>query len=151
MLRRFTNTLFNQGNNLIRQAGIKVGRLTSSTPLITAKPPSNSQSFPTAQAAEDSIRLTSAELDALYHTTLGLINRLDVDRLLEDIVARTCTLVGTPHGYLYVLIDGQEEMEIREPVSVSAFTRSRHREIVEAAVEFTKAHHCLFLEPARPQ
>jgi diguanylate cyclase (GGDEF)-like protein len=49
------------------------------------------------------------ELAALHETALGLIERLDLDELLQAIVDRAGGLVGTPHGYLY-LADGDDSM-----------------------------------------
>lgn len=41
-------------------------------------------------------------LHALHETTLGLISRLDVAGLLQDIVIRSGHLVGTEHCYVYL-------------------------------------------------
>ena len=50
---------------------------------------------------EDLLRRRNRELEALYRTTLGLVDRLDIDQLLHDIVARAAELMATEHGYLY--------------------------------------------------
>ena len=52
---------------------------------------------------EEALRRQNEELAALHDTTLGLINQLDPTQLLEAIIARAAALIGTPHGYLYVV------------------------------------------------
>ncbi len=42
-------------------------------------------------------------LAALHETTLGLMSRLDLNDLLEALVTRAGQLVGTPHGYIYLI------------------------------------------------
>jgi hypothetical protein len=53
------------------------------------------------------------ELAALHETALGLIERLDLGELLEAIVDRAGTLVGTPHGYLYVAARARASLACR--------------------------------------
>ena len=53
------------------------------------------------------------ELAALHETALGLIERLDLDELLEAIVERAAALVGTTHGYLYVAGAEESTLEVR--------------------------------------
>lgn len=60
--------------------------------------------------SEDAIRRRSAQLEALHRTALALIERLEPTELLEDIVSRAAGLVGTEHGYAYVLEPGEEAM-----------------------------------------
>jgi signal transduction histidine kinase/CheY-like chemotaxis protein/HPt (histidine-containing phosphotransfer) domain-containing protein len=52
--------------------------------------------------AEQQLRRERQELEALYDTTLDLINHLDVEQLLESLVQRAGALLDTPHGYLFV-------------------------------------------------
>jgi PAS domain S-box-containing protein len=59
---------------------------------------------------EGVLRRRNRELEGLYRTTLGLVDRLDVDQLLRDIVARAAELVGTEHGYLYTLERSSNDM-----------------------------------------
>jgi diguanylate cyclase (GGDEF)-like protein len=54
-----------------------------------------------------------AELAALHETALGLIERLDLDELLQTIVDRAGQLVGTPHGYLYLADADEQALELR--------------------------------------
>jgi len=53
--------------------------------------------------AEQRIRRQNQFMEALYETTLSMINRLDLDDLLENILVRAGKLVNTEHGYLYLL------------------------------------------------
>jgi PAS domain S-box-containing protein len=50
----------------------------------------------------------NSELDALHTTTVGLLERLDLDSVLTRIMESACSLVGTPHGYLALIDDGDE-------------------------------------------
>jgi PAS domain S-box-containing protein len=50
---------------------------------------------------------------ALHETTLGLIGRLDLNNLLTAIVNRAANLVGSQHGYLYLMTQDGSEMQMR--------------------------------------
>jgi PAS domain S-box-containing protein len=63
--------------------------------------------------AEESLRRQNEYLTALHETSLGLINRLDKEELLEAILFRAARLSGTEHGYIYLLEPGDEEMQMR--------------------------------------
>jgi diguanylate cyclase (GGDEF)-like protein len=56
--------------------------------------------------------LEQAELAALHDTTLALLDRLDLEDLLETIVERAGALVGTRHGYLYLPDSGGAELHV---------------------------------------
>ena len=45
----------------------------------------------------------NAYLAALQETTLGLISRPSLTNLLEDIIKRAGDLLGTPHGFIYLV------------------------------------------------
>jgi diguanylate cyclase (GGDEF)-like protein/PAS domain S-box-containing protein len=60
--------------------------------------------------AEEALRRQNEVLAALHETTLGLINQLDPTQLLEAIIARAAALIGTPHGYLYVVEPDQQTL-----------------------------------------
>ncbi len=51
-------------------------------------------------------------LQALHETTLGLISRLDVAGLLQAIVIRAGSLLGTEHCYVYLKNSAGTEMEM---------------------------------------
>src|SRR5581483_9729273 len=73
---------------------------------------------------EQVLREQNAYLNALHETTLGLMSRLDLEDLLEQIIARAAALVGTEHGYVFLLspnrnAQGEQEMIMR--VGVGAY------------------------------
>ncbi|MFL5731764.1 MAG: GAF domain-containing protein, partial [Chloroflexia bacterium] len=53
--------------------------------------------------AEERMQQQNAYLGALHDTSLALMNRLDLADLLEVILQHAGALVGTPHGYIYVV------------------------------------------------
>lgn len=52
--------------------------------------------------AEAALLRQNDYLAALHETTLAVINRLDLDEVLDAIVVRAAALVGTEHGFLYL-------------------------------------------------
>ena len=52
-------------------------------------------------------------LGALHEVTLGLIENLDLDRLLEAIMVRAATLANTEHAFVTVLDPERGEMQLR--------------------------------------
>jgi len=62
-------------------------------------------------------------LAALHETALGLIGRLELQELLEAIVARAAQLLGVPHGFIYLVAPGETEL-VRQ-VGVGVFTVDR--------------------------
>lgn len=73
---------------------------------------------------EQVLRDQNAYLTALHETTLGLMSRLDLEDLLEQIIARAAALVGTEHGYVFLLspkrnANGEQEMIMR--VGIGAY------------------------------
>ena len=63
--------------------------------------------------AEQALRRENEYLTALHETSLGLIDRLDEEELLEAILQRAAMLTGTRHGYIYLLEPGDNEMQMR--------------------------------------
>ena len=62
--------------------------------------------------AERELERRHAELEALHETTLRLVDRLDFESVLGSLVERAGELVGTPHGYVYVVDEEREELVI---------------------------------------
>lgn len=58
---------------------------------------------------EQVLREQNAYLNALHEMALGLMGRLDLEELLEHIVARAAALVGTEHGYVFLLTPSAED------------------------------------------
>lgn len=63
--------------------------------------------------AEEAFFRQSAYLKALHETSLGLIDKLDKEELLENILDRAASLTGTAHGYIYVLEPGEEQLQMQ--------------------------------------
>lgn len=63
--------------------------------------------------AEEALRRQNEYLTALHETSLGLINRLDKEELLEAILLRAARLSGTEHGYIYLLEPGDQTMQMQ--------------------------------------
>jgi PAS domain S-box-containing protein len=60
------------------------------------------------------------ELTALHETTLDLIRRLEPTSLLGAILSRAASLIGTDHGYLYVLDEGADTLVVRAGIGMFA-------------------------------
>jgi class 3 adenylate cyclase/CHASE3 domain sensor protein len=65
-------------------------------------------------------RRQSEYLGALHTTALGLISRLDLAELLADLTARAGQLLGTEHGYVYLVDATGEALERMVGVGVYA-------------------------------
>ncbi len=72
--------------------------------------------------AEEALRQQNEYLAALHATTLGLLGRLDLSELLQDIVSRAGQLLDTPHGFMFLLEPGEDEFEQKVGLGVFAET-----------------------------
>jgi signal transduction histidine kinase/CheY-like chemotaxis protein/HPt (histidine-containing phosphotransfer) domain-containing protein/PAS domain-containing protein len=63
------------------------------------------------KVAEEATRQQNEYLAALHETTLGLISRLDLNDLLHAIVTRAAQLLGTTHGFVFLLEEQDDELE----------------------------------------
>ncbi|MFO7932099.1 MAG: PAS domain S-box protein [Desulfosalsimonas sp.] len=63
--------------------------------------------------AENAFHRQKAYLEALHETSLGLIDKLDKEELLETILDRAAALTGTGHGYIYLREPGTEYMQMQ--------------------------------------
>ena len=63
--------------------------------------------------AEETLRRQNEYLTALHETSLGLIDHLHKEKLLEAILQRAALLTGTNHGYIYLLEPGEKEMQMQ--------------------------------------
>ena len=66
-----------------------------------------------ARRAEAALRRQNEYLTALHETSLGLIDHLDKEELLEAVLQRAAMLTGTEHGYIYLLEPGDLAMQMR--------------------------------------
>ena len=64
--------------------------------------------------------LADAYLAALNETAVALMNRLDPTELLGTIVQRAADLVGTPHGYLYLVDPLADELVMRLGIGIQS-------------------------------
>jgi PAS domain S-box-containing protein len=63
--------------------------------------------------SEKTLRRQNEYLTALHETSLGLIDHLDKEELLEAVLQRAAMLTGTEHGYIYLLEPGEDEIQMR--------------------------------------
>ncbi|MCC7163187.1 MAG: GAF domain-containing protein [Anaerolineae bacterium] len=68
--------------------------------------------------AEEAIRQQNTYLTALHDTTLGLMRRLNLEELLQNIITRAGELVGTEHGYVHLIEPNGVELRMRVGVGV---------------------------------
>lgn len=71
----------------------------------------NSVDFTRRKQREDLLRQQNDYLNVLHETTIALIKHLNLNELLVDIISRAGELLGTPHGYLYLVEPGQLRIE----------------------------------------
>jgi PAS domain S-box-containing protein len=69
--------------------------------------------FKRLKAAEAVFHRQNDSLKALHDTSLGLIDRLDQEELLENILERAASLSNTAHGYIYLLTPGEDTMTMK--------------------------------------
>ena len=69
---------------------------------------------------EEALQQRNDYMAALHATTLGLLSRLDLNELLHAIVARAGQILGTSHGYLFLLEPDEDEMEQRVGTGIFA-------------------------------
>jgi PAS domain S-box-containing protein len=63
--------------------------------------------------SEERARAQGEYLEAFHQTALGLIRRLDLDDLLHAVVSRAGALVGTEHGWVYVVNQLDDAIEVK--------------------------------------
>lgn len=68
--------------------------------------------------AEEALRRQNEYLAVLHETSLAVVNHLDLAHLLEIIVSRAAQLVGTAHGFIYLVEPSEEEIEVKVGIGV---------------------------------
>ena len=63
--------------------------------------------------AEAAFHRQNAYLKALHETSLGVIEKLDKEELLENILDRAASLTGTGHGYIYLRTPDSRQMQMQ--------------------------------------
>jgi len=66
-----------------------------------------------AKQAEENLRRQNEYLTALHETSIGLIDHLDKEELLEAVLQRATKLIGTEHGYIYLYEPGEDEIQMQ--------------------------------------
>ncbi len=72
--------------------------------------------------AEQAIHQQNEYLAALHDTALGVISRLQLNESLHALISRAGQLLGTPHGYIFLLAPELDELEQRVGVGLFADT-----------------------------
>ncbi len=62
---------------------------------------------------EETLRRQNEYLTALHETSIGLIDHLDKEELLEAVLQRATKLTGTEHGYIYLHEPGDDEIQMQ--------------------------------------
>jgi len=86
------------------------------------------QEFHRLQVAEDAFHRQNASLTALHETSLGLIDTLDQEELLENVLERAALLSGTVHGYIYLLEPGEQHLQMK--VGMGFFKGQLGRQVI---------------------
>jgi signal transduction histidine kinase len=73
--------------------------------------------------ALETLRRQNEYLAALHDMSLGLLGRLEVNGLLEALVARAGQLLGLPHGFIYLAAPAGDELVRR--IGVGIFNEDR--------------------------
>ena len=112
------------GGDLTREAPVtsrdEIGTLASSFNLMTGQLRETLEGLEELVADRtEELRVQNAELATLHETTLGVMQRLDVEDLLRELLADAVALFETHHGYIYLRRPG--EAEIRSTVAIGVF------------------------------
>ncbi len=63
--------------------------------------------------SEKNLQRQNEYLTALHETSIGLIDHLDKEELLEAVLQRATRLTGTEHGYIYLHEPGEDEIQMQ--------------------------------------
>jgi PAS domain S-box-containing protein len=77
------------------------------------------------RSAEEQLRRQNAYLAALHETSLGLLNRLDLNDLLEALILRASQLLNAENGFLY--FEDLEQQVVEMKVATGVYTRYQGR------------------------
>ncbi|MBW9064427.1 GAF domain-containing protein [Rhizobium herbae] len=102
----------------------EIGKLAATFNSMTAQLGANLEDLECRRKEQETVarrfRRQSEYLGALHDTSLGLIARLDLTELLSDLTARSAQLLGTEHGYVYLVDKSGEALE--RMVGVGVYT-----------------------------
>jgi diguanylate cyclase (GGDEF)-like protein/excisionase family DNA binding protein len=68
---------------------------------------------PSSRPHNENLAASDSYLSALDETALALMERPDPTSLLETIMVRAANLLGTPHGYIYLIDDDAKTLVVR--------------------------------------
>jgi len=94
---------------------------------LTASEEELRQQFNQLMTNDEKINRQNVILSSLHETSLGLMNRLDIDDVLMTIVSSAAELIGTPHGWICLL--DEEQKVFVEKVALGIFARETKRQI----------------------
>ncbi len=80
---------------------------------LQGRPQDSASGFAGLRSALSILQRQNELLSALHETSLGLIDRLDKEELLEAILQRAAMLTDTTHGFIYLLEPSAEAMQMR--------------------------------------
>ena len=87
--------------------------------LVTAADQSLYLAKPSKRADESEAR-RDPYLSALDETAIALMNRRDPEDLLDTIIARAAALLGTAHGFIYLVEPGERHLVVRHGIGLFA-------------------------------
>jgi len=106
------------------ESGDEIGTLATTFNDMTAQLGSNLGDLENRRREQEQLALQfrrqSEYLGALHDTSLGLIARLDLTGLLSDLTMRAAGLLGTQHGYVYLVDEAGETLQRMVGVGVYA-------------------------------
>ena len=92
------------------------------------------QQFNELMTNEEEIHRQNIVLTALHHTALGLMHRLNLDDLLNLIVANTTELFGTPHVWIELIDASRQEFTIKHSTGIFAQFVNSKTKVTEGLV-----------------
>jgi diguanylate cyclase (GGDEF)-like protein len=86
--------------------------------LVTAADQALFHAKPAARAEDPDAARRDPYLSALDETAIALMNRHDPDDLLDTIIRRAAALLGTPHGFIYLIEPDGQSLVVRHGIGV---------------------------------
>ncbi len=80
------------------------------------------------KAAEEASFRHNVSLKVLHETSLGIIDKLDKEELLENILEQAASLSGTAHGYIYLRDEDEQHLQMK--VGMGFFKSQLGRKVV---------------------
>lgn len=74
---------------------------------------------------EEKLRIQNTYLQSLHETTFALLNRLDVNELLETIICRASDLLNIPHAFIFLVDTTKNVLELKTGIGACALDIGR--------------------------